>query len=173
MKEKIYNKDNIKKIYKTIIRVKILLINSKNEITLAFSDNVYHFVGGHVEENEQLNNAVIREVEEETGIKLEKIEYKPFYKITEIFKDYPEKDKHNCYEYYYYVINTDEEPNISNTNYTEEEKLGNFELRNFKINEVEKVLEEALSKGERNKKIGLTMLEAIKVYKELNKKEVK
>ena len=45
MKEVIYNKDNIldKDINKVITRSKVLLINSKNELTLAFSGNVYHF----------------------------------------------------------------------------------------------------------------------------------
>lgn len=166
MKEVIYNEDDIQEINEIITRVKILLINSNNEITLAFSDNVYHFVGGHVGKNESLNNAVIREVEEETGIKLEIKDYKPFFKITQIFKDYPKKNKTNSYEMYYYVIKTDKLPNINNTNYTEEEKDGNFELRKFHINEVEEVLKESLSWGVRNKKIGLTMLEAIKVYKE-------
>lgn len=169
MKEVIYNKDNISKeeINKTITRVKILLINSASIITLAFSENIYHFVGGHVEENESLNDAVIREVEEETGIILENKNYKPFFKITQIFKDYPEKNKHNCYEYYYYEIKTDKIPNLNNTHYTEEEKNGNFELKNIHLNDIEEVLKGTLSWSERNKSIALTMLEAIKVYKEM------
>ena len=122
MKERVYNEDNVelKDIYKTVTRVKIILIDSNNDITLAFSDNVYHFVGGHVED-ETLTEAVIREVKEETGIVLDNKNYEPFYKITQIFKDYPEKNKTNCYEYYYYVIRTDELPILNNTNYTEDE----------------------------------------------------
>ena len=169
MKHSIYNKDNIKKedINETITRVKILLINSNKEITLAFSDNIYHFVGGHVEKNESLNDAIIREVLEETGILLEKKNYEPFFKITQIFKDYPMKNKHNCYEYYYYAIKTNHIPNLNNTNYTEDEKNGNFELKKIHINDIEKILNETLSWSDKNKGIALTMLEAISVYKEL------
>ena len=84
MKEVIYNEHNIEKnkINETITRVKVLLINSNNEITVAFSDNIYHFVGGHVEENETLNEALVREVLEETGIILENKNFKPYFKIT-------------------------------------------------------------------------------------------
>lgn len=169
MKHSIYNKDNIKKedINETITRVKILLINSNKEITLAFSNNIYHFVGGHVEKNESLNDAIIREVLEETGILLEKKNYEPFFKITQIFKDYPMKNKNNCYEYYYYAIKTNKIPNLNNTNYTEDEKNGNFELKKIHINDIEKILNETLSWSDKNKGIALTMLEAISVYKEL------
>ena len=170
MKEVIYNKDNIldKDINKVITRSKVLLINSKNELTLAFSGNVYHFIGGHVEENETLNDALIREVKEETGIVLPNDDYKPYFKITQIFKDYPSINKTNKYEYYYYVIKTDEVPNINNTNLTKEEVDENFELRTIHMNEIESVLEDTLSWGERNRRIAPTMIEAIKVYKEIN-----
>ena len=170
MKEVIYNKDNIldKDINKVITRSKVLLINSKNELTLAFSGNVYHFIGGHVEENESLNETLIREVEEETGIVLPNDNYKPYFKITQIFKDYPSINKTNKYEYYYYVIKTDEVPNINNTNLTKEEVDENFELRTIHMNEIESVLEDTLSWGERNRRIAPTMIEAIKVYKEIN-----
>ena len=170
MKEVIYNKDNIldKDINKVITRSKVLLINSKNELTLAFSGNVYHFIGGHVEENETLNDALIREVKEETGIILPNNNYKPYFKITQIFKDYPSINKTNKYEYYYYVIKNDEVPNLNNINLTEEEINENFELRTFQLDEIEKFLEETLKWRERNRRIVPTMIEAIKVYKEMN-----
>ena len=170
MKEVIYNSYNIldKDINKVITRAKVLLINSKNELTLAFSGNVYHFIGGHVEGNETLNETLIREVKEEAGIVLPNEDYKPFFKITQIFKDYPSIDKTNKYEYYYYVIKTDEVPNLNNINLTEEEINENFELRTFHLDEIESVLEDTLSWGERNRSIALTMIEAIKVYKQMN-----
>lgn len=170
MREVIYNNDNIldKDINKVITRSKVLLINSKNKLTLAFSDNVYHFVGGHLEENETLSEALVREVKEETGIELKSQEYKPFFKITQIFKDYPSINKTNKYEYYYFVIETDELPNLNNTNLTEEEINENFELRTIHLDEIESVLENTLCWGERNRRIAPTMIEAIKVYKEMN-----
>lgn len=170
MKEVVYNEYNIKKdeISNIITRVKILLINSKKEITLAFSDNVYHFIGGHVEIGETLSDTLIREMKEETGIEIETKEYIPYFKITQICKDYPTIGKNNCYEYYYYILKTDELPNLNNTNYTEEEINGNFELKKYPLDEIENILNQTLSWGETNKVIVPTMLEAIKVYKTLN-----
>jgi len=167
MEEKIYNEDNVmmEDISKTITRVKIILIDLNNYITLAFSDNVYHFVGGHVEDGESLDEAVIREIKEETGIVLGNKKYIPFYKITQIFKDYPQKNNTNYYKYYYYEIKTDELPNLYNTNYTVDELEGNFELRKINLEDIENEIKSTLSWGERNNKIGLTMLEALEVYK--------
>ena len=170
MNEVIYNKDNVldKDINKVITRAKVMLINSKKEITLAFSDNVYHFIGGHVEKNETLSETLGREVKEETGIELKNDSYEPFFKITQIFKDYPSIGKTNKYEYYYFVLETDESPNLTNTNLTNEEKQENFELRTIHIDEIKRVLEDTLTWGERNRRIVPTMIEAIKVYKEMN-----
>lgn len=62
MKQIITNKYNLTDSDMTEIvkRVKILIINSKNEILLAYSHNDYQFPGGHVEENETLIQAINR-----------------------------------------------------------------------------------------------------------------
>lgn len=73
MKRFITNVDNLKDsdITEVVKRVKVLLINSKNEILLGYSHNMYQFPGGHVEKGEPLTNTVNREVLEETGIELD------------------------------------------------------------------------------------------------------
>ncbi|MBR2833972.1 MAG: NUDIX hydrolase, partial [Bacilli bacterium] len=70
--EIVWNNYNLKEsdMTETVKRVKVLIINSKKEILLAHSNNEYHFPGGHVEKNESLKDAVKREIEEETGVKL-------------------------------------------------------------------------------------------------------
>ena len=67
MKIKIVNYDHIKKkdINDRIIRVKALIINSKKEILLAKAYTTIQFPGGHLEENESLNEALKRELKEE------------------------------------------------------------------------------------------------------------
>ena len=55
MMEIIKNKHKLQEndITEVVKRVKILLINSNNEILLGYSHNDYQFPGGHVEANEE------------------------------------------------------------------------------------------------------------------------
>ena len=57
MRDIITNKYNLKEedMTEVVQRVKILLVNSGNEILLGYSHNNYQFPGGHVEENEASN----------------------------------------------------------------------------------------------------------------------
>ena len=55
-----------------VTRTKGLIINSNNEITLGYFHKTYQFPGGHLENNETLEECLLREIEEETGIKLTK-----------------------------------------------------------------------------------------------------
>ena len=58
MKIIIHNKNNLKEtdITEVVKRVKILIINSNNEILLGYSHNDYQFPSGHVEKGENLDH---------------------------------------------------------------------------------------------------------------------
>ena len=51
-----------------VVRVKALLVNSKGELLLAHNNNTYQLIGGHVSEGEGLEDTLLREIKEETGI---------------------------------------------------------------------------------------------------------
>lgn len=167
MKKIIINNDNLKEKDMTEIvkRVKILLINSKNEILLGYSHNNYQFPGGHVEENEGLIQTVNREILEETGIELNINNIEPFACNLGYYKDWPEEGKNRKIEIYYYEIKTDEKPNLKNTNYTDHEKDGNFELRYIPLDEVEKTLEENVKIYGDKRGIASEMIELFRIYK--------
>ena len=76
MKQIITNKYNLtdSDMTEVVKRVKVLLVNSNNNVLLGYSYNNYQFPGGHVEENETLVQAVNREVLEETGLIIRPIE---------------------------------------------------------------------------------------------------
>ena len=76
MREIIINDNNLKDedISEKVIRVKGLMINSKGKILLAHNNNTYQFPGRHLEENENMDDCIVREIKEETGIDLEVIE---------------------------------------------------------------------------------------------------
>ncbi len=139
MQKIIINQNNLSEtdITEIVKRVKILLINSNNEILLAYSHHNYQFPGGHVEDDESLLQTVKREILEETGIDLATIDIEPFACTMGYYKDWPEKGKNRKTEIYYYEIKTDEKPNLDNTSYSEHEKDGNFELRYIPLDTVE------------------------------------
>ena len=90
MKEILYNYDNLnlKDIDEVVTRTKGLIINSNNEITLGYSHKTYQSSGGHLEEGETLEECLLREIEEETGIKMNDAKLKLFEKITYYNKNY-------------------------------------------------------------------------------------
>lgn len=167
MKEIIVNKHNLKEedITEVVKRVKCLIINSNNEILLGYSHNTYQFPGGHVEDDEELKSAVIREVKEETGIEITSVNKPPFALLTGYYKDWPSKGKNRKIEIYYYLIETDEEVNLENTNYTKSEKEGNFEIRRVSLDKVEEELQNNIEKYGDSKGIEHDNLEIIKIYK--------
>ena len=109
MKEILYNYDNLKleDIDEVVTRTKGLIINSNNEITLGYSHQTYQFPGGHLEEGESLEECLLREIEEETGIEIKDAKLKPFEKITYYSKNYHGSGKNRKNDIYYYIINTD------------------------------------------------------------------
>ena len=167
MQEIITNYDNLKEedVTEVVKRVKILLINSHNEILLGYSNHEYQFPGGHVEEGEELVDTVNREITEETGMVLNLKDINPFAKAVGYYKDWPEVGKNRKIEIYYYEVKTDEKINLDNTNYTDSEKAGNFELKYLPLNKVEEELENnALLYGDK-KGIAKEMLNLFKIYK--------
>ena len=168
MMEIIKNKHKLQEndITEVVKRVKILLINSNNEILLGYSHNDYQFPGGHVEENEELIDAVNREILEETGINLNIKDIEPIARNIGYYKDWPEEGKNRKIEIYYYEVKTNEKPNLDNTSYTEHEKDGNFELRYIKLSNVEEELKKNIEQYGDKKGIAKEMLELLKIYKD-------
>lgn len=167
MKQLITNKYNLtdSDMTEVVKRVKVLLVNSNNDILLGYSHNNYQFPGGHVEENETLVQAVNREVLEETGIELNITNIEPFACAIGYYKDWPAEGKNRKIEIYYYEVKTDEKPNLENTEYTENEKDGNFELRYIPLLDVENVLKTNAEEYGDKKGIAREMIDLFGVYK--------
>ncbi len=169
MKEIFYNYDNLTKqdIDETIIRTKALIINDNNEITLGYCHKTYQFPGGHLEEGESLNQCLIREIEEETGIKLKHTEMKLFQKTTYYNKNYHDSGKNRENIIYYFIVKTNKTFNINNIKLDDNEKDGGFCIKTFSINVVEKVLIDSIPNNPINKVIVEEMLDIIKEYKKI------
>ncbi len=140
MKKTIYNPHNLTKneIDETVTRVKVYLMNSKNEMLLANSNGGCQLPGGHVEEGESLQEAIVRETQEETGIILNnKNILEPFYEIKHYTKNHRGTGKNRLSNIIYYLVKSDELPNFENTTLTENEKLNKFNIEYVKIEDFE------------------------------------
>lgn len=168
MKQIITNNYNLTEsdMTEVVRRVKLLLVNSNNEVLLGYSHHEYQFPGGHVEEDENLVDAINREVLEETGIELNITHIEPFACAMGYYKDWPAEGKNRKIEIYYYEIKTDEKPDLNKTSYTENEKNGNFELRYIPLSKVEEVLKTNTLEFGDNRGIAKEMIDLFKIYNE-------
>lgn len=173
MKEIFYNYDNLTKdeIDETVIRTKALIINDNDEILLGYCNKTYQFPGGHLETGETLNECLIREIKEETGINILDTELKPFQKTTYYNKNYRNSGKNRENLIYYFIVKTNDKFNIDNMKLDELEKEGNFCLKTIPIEKVENILIDSIPDNQINKIIVEEMLGAIKEYKKISLKD--
>ena len=146
MKVLIRNKDNLlnSDIDEEIIRARALIINNKNEILLGYMGNMYQFPGGHMEKNETINDTLIREIKEETGIILDEKEYKPFIEIDYYEKNYRKSKKNYLIKFYYFLINYNDKYNPSNMCLDNYEIFFNYQLRYIKLDNIFNELDKSL-----------------------------
>ena len=169
MKEILYNYDNLtsSEIDEIVIRLKALIINDKDEITVGYCNKTYQFPGGHLEEGETLEEGLLREIKEETGIEIKDAIIKPFQKITHYSKNYRNSGKNRQNDIYYYVIKTNAKYNMDNASLDEMEKKDGFTVKIIPLNELEDTLIKSISDNPINKVIVEEMLEALKEYNKI------
>ena len=146
-----------------VIRVKGLLLNSKGKILLAHNNNTYQFPGGHVEDDETMDECIIREIKDETGITLSVTE-EPFLCIKTYDDDYFGTGKKVLNSIYYYRFFTDEVPNFNETHYDELELATEFNLFYLNFNQLEDFLNQHLSPDKMDPKIAREMIHVVEEY---------
>lgn len=171
MKRVIINNDNldITKIDETVIRVKALMKNDKEEMLIVHNNYTYQFPGGHWKENESLEESLSREIKEETGITL-KIELGPFMVIEEYYNNYLDTGKTRCNKIYYYIVHNEEGPKIEEMSLSELERATDFHLFYIPVKDMEQFLEESIENHSIERVIGEEMLAVIQEYQEKYKK---
>lgn len=165
MKEVLLNYDNldIKDIDEVVVRTKALIIDDNDNILLGYCNNVYQFPGGHLNDGETIDECLIREVMEETGIDIKDIPHKLFMRTTYRTKNYRDTKLNRQNEIYYYIVRTNLKYNKMNTRLDEYEKDGNYTVKEISLKDVYKTLE-TNKKSHIGKIIADEMIEALKEY---------
>ena len=144
--EKIYNYDNIEPndINEKTTRARAILINSNDEVLMCYSNGLQHyeFPGGHLEDNETLQEGLKREIIEETGINIDNEKIEPFYAIKYYCKNYRDSGKNRLVDIYYFVVKCDEIYDDSKRELDVNEVIQNYECQYLNVWELKNILEE-------------------------------
>lgn len=151
-------------------KVRAILINENNQILVCKYGETYLLPGGKIDENESKINALIRELNEETGMFYKEEEFNYFCELNYYQKDYPKRDtniKLNRLITTYYYIGKLKEINLEKQTLTEKEKKSNFTLELINLSELETIIKNNINSNPRNiyfQKELLTLLEHIKKH---------
>lgn len=150
----------------SVTRVKGLIINSRGKILLAHNNNTYQFPGGHIEEGEDMNSCIVREVKEETGIDVT-VDEEPFLCIKTYDNNYFGSGKKVLNSIYYYRFLTDAMPNFEETHYDELEMATDFNLFYVVFADLENFLNKSIDDGMIDPSIGREMIHVVQIYHDL------
>lgn len=168
MKEIVINDNNLKDedIENEVIRVKGLIINSRGKILIARNNNTFQFPGGHMDDNENMDDCITREIVEETGIHV-LVKEEPFLCIKTYDNDYFGTGKKVLNSIYYYRFFTDDLPNFEETHYDELELATDFDLFYIVFSDLKSFLQKCMEDNKIDPNIGREMIYVVDVYNEL------
>lgn len=167
MKEVKINYDNLtdEDMDELVIRLKAIIINDNNEIMFGYSHGTYQFPGGHLEDGETLEEGLIREIKEETGITLKLEDRKPIFKRSYYTKNYHNSGLNRKNEIYYYLMKDNLVANMNEANLDEWEKVGNYTIKIIPIDKVEEELNNTINDNPINEVIHNEIISVLKELK--------
>lgn len=170
MKRIILNDDNLRveDIENRIKKVRALIIDDNNMVTLCNYGDVYMMPGGKIEDDEEVILTLLRELEEELGIRFEKDELKKLVTIENMAKNYPIRESNDrcnrvC-KTSYFVIRSNRKIDKNKVRLTDSELKHNFRIEYVLMNRVLEVIENNEYRNCRNKYFVKEMLIVFKEY---------
>lgn len=177
MKEKIViNDDNLKmnEVNKQNSKVRAILVNDNNEVMVAYYGGVILLPGGSMDKDENVLEALRREIREEIGISYETEDLSFLAELDHFQRNYVSREgaTSNLLVKTYYFTGSYKSIDYSNQHLTRKEKKDGFRLELIPLEEIEKKVLENQNDNPRNEYFQRELLEIINVYKSIgcNKK---
>ena len=148
------------------IKSRAIIVNSKDEILVANYGGVYLLPGGSASDGEDKYSAIVRELMEETGLEINKLDL--FLKLKYFQKGYPTRSGNviNRLVLTYYYVGNEKDAIKGDRKLTEKEIKDSFELRYYSILELEDILRKNKSDNPRIEYFNEELMEVIDSYKE-------
>ena len=143
MKDIVINDFNLKEedINKTVYKARVLLLEN-DKVLIANYHDIFLLPGGKLDKNENEDEAVIRELKEETGTDYTIEEFSKEIKLTHYQKDYQSTNGEvtNRKVITYYYVGNYKEIDLSKAKMSDKEIKGNFHTYLIDIKELKELL---------------------------------
>ena len=157
--EIIQNPDEIK------MKSRAIITDNEGKILIGNYGGVYLLPGGSIDDGENPNDTIIRELREETGLEFQQLE--PFTKIRYFQNSYPTRDGKTMDRLLitYYYIGRDKDAIKHDIKLTEKEIQDGFELKYYNIDDIERVLEQNQTQNPRSEYFNKEIRTVIEHYR--------
>ena len=167
--EVLLNRDKLldNEINEKSLKVRALLFDENNNVLVANYNGVLMFPGGKVDKDENLLDALCRELSEELGNIYNSEELTFFMTLNFYQKGYPKVEDVivNRLVKTHYYIGTYKDINFDLQQLSEREKKSNFKLELISFDELENIVLNNTNNNPRNKYFQDELLEVLKCYK--------
>ena len=170
----VINEDNLstEEVQEFSEKVRAILVDENNRILIAHYGNVILLPGGSIEANENIYDAIKRELSEETGQVYEAIELEPIGTLKHFQKNYPKRDgtTRNRLVQTHYFTGTYKVILKDNQSLTEKEHKDGFKLELLSLEELERIIATNQSANPRNIYFRQELLAILNAYKNFRRK---
>ncbi len=173
-----YNKSNLTedKIQRKVNKVRAILINDKGQCLLTKYTGLYMLPGGGVEEGENEQQAIAREILEETGIEIDSDKAIKFLRIKSYDANYydrvQKKEINRLTDTIFYEIHTCDDINESNKRLTQSEKEKNHQVKFVNLSKIEYMVQTNISNNPKKPIFDREILTALREYREFKSKQL-